>query len=390
MSVANLVAALVTGGSAALLVWRWGTARPWAAAVGVLVLLLALLPPDGPTPAVAGTVAAVVVALVRWRALPGERSAPASRAVLWTCLASVLPALVQPAWWPVPVVLAVLAFAAGRIARTRAQSDEVDRAALTAFAAAHGSPRLAPVAIVIAAYHEAEGLPAVLQNLPHEVLGLDVDVVVVDDGSGDGTGEAAEASGRAHVLRCPTNRGQGAALRLGYRFAREHGARYVITTDADGQYDVADLPRVLAPVVAGEADFVTGSRVIGRQETRDRVRRLGVHVFGWTVTVLTGQRITDTSFGLRAMRAELTADVPLDQPQYQSAELLIGALCRGYRVTEVPTVQHRRAAGQTKKGGNLTYGLRYARVVGRTWWRDRGAVRGEGAPETSRAGAGQR
>jgi hypothetical protein len=90
------------------------------------------------------------------------------------------------------------------------------------------------------------------------------------------------------------------------------------------------------------------------------------------------------------MRAEVTATVRLEQPQYQSAELLIGAIGQGYRIAERPTVQHKRAAGQTKKGHNLTYGLRYARVVARTWWRERRAApvpAAAHAPE--RIGAGE-
>jgi hypothetical protein len=105
---------------------------------------------------------------------------------------------------------------------------------------------------------------------------------------------------------------------------------------------------------------------------------------------LTGVAVTDTSSGLRAMRAELTATVRLEQPQYQSSELLLGAIYQGYRVAERPTVQHKRAAGQTKKGHNLTYGLRYGRVVVRTWWRERRAARVAKLPrrERPRAGAG--
>jgi len=266
--------------------------------------------------------------------------------------------------------LVTVGVARSRARPRRPQVDDVDREALARFAARHGRPRLAPVAVVIAAYREADGLPAVLRALPSSVLGLGVDVVVVDDGSGDGTADAADATGLAHVLRCPVNRGQGAALRLGYRFAREHGARYIVTTDADGQYDAEDLPRVLEPVVTGEADFVTGSRVLGRQETHDRVRRLGVHVFAWTVTALTGHRVTDTSFGLRAMRADLTAVVTLDQPQYQSSELLIGVLAHGARVSEVPATMRTRSAGSSKKGRNLVYGRRYAGVVWGTWCRE--------------------
>ncbi len=249
--------------------------------------------------------------------------------------------------------------------------DEVDRAALGAFDDRYGNPRLAPVAIVIAAYDESGGLPDVLTALPATVCGLDAEVVVVDDGSSDGTAAAVSDHGGAYVVSCPVNRGQGAALRLGYRVARCHGARYLITTDADGQYDPGDLPAVLAPVLEGTADFVTGSRVLGHHHVPDRFRRAGVHVFSWVVSVLIRQRVTDTSFGLRAMRADVTASVTLDQPQYQSAELLIGVHARGYRIAEVPGTMHERATGSSKKGKNLVYAVRYARVVLGTWWRER-------------------
>jgi hypothetical protein len=267
-------------------------------------------------------------------------------------------------------------------------ADQAVDEAVRSFAAANPGLELAPVAIVIPAYDEADAIGGVIDGIPAQACGLDVETIVVDDGSKDGTAEVAERHG-AHVARMPRNSGQGAAFKASYRIGREHGARYLVTLDADGEWDPADIPTVLEPVVAGEADLVLGSRVLGSAETDDAVRRAGVGVFAALVSALTGTRVTDTSSGLRAMRAELTADVPLDQPQYQSAELLIGALRRGYRVAERPTVQHRRTAGQTKKGGNLTYGLRYARVVARTWWRDRGAARG-GAPETPRAGAGRR
>jgi glycosyltransferase involved in cell wall biosynthesis len=166
------------------------------------------------------------------------------------------------------------------------------------------------------------------------------------------------------------NRGQGAALRLGYRIARTGGAGYIVTTDGDGQYDSADIEQVLGPILRGEADFVTGSRILGRQETYDRVRRLGVYVFAYLVTLLTGHRVTDTSFGLRAMRAEVTERVVLRQPQYQASELLISVIMNDYRVTEVPANIRLRTAGKTKKGNNLKYGYRYLRVVVGTWRRE--------------------
>jgi hypothetical protein len=202
------------------------------------------------------------------------------------------------------------------------------------------------------------------------VGGVAAAVIVVDDGSRDGTAAAVEETGAAYVVACSSNRGQGAALRLGYRVARLHGAAYIVTTDADGQYDPGDIPSVLAPVLDGTADFVSGSRRHGDHTADDRVRRAGTHVFAWVVSALIGHRLTDTSFGLRAMRAELTAGVTLEQPQYQSAELLIGAHMRGFRIAEVPGTMSVRAAGASKKGTNLTYAARYSEVVARTWWRE--------------------
>jgi len=85
--------------------------------------------------------------------------------------------------------------------------------------------------------------------------------------------------------------------------------------------------------------------------------------------------VTDTSFGFRAMRAGIPATVTLTQPQYQSAELLVGVLRRGYRVVERPMTMRRRGGGHSKKGNNLVYGARYARVVLGTWWRERKTTR---------------
>jgi glycosyltransferase involved in cell wall biosynthesis len=281
-------------------------------------------------------------------------------------------ALTAVAWWPAAGALGLTALLRGRRGRAvdRPQLDDVDREALGDFDRRYRTPRLAPVTVVIAAYDEERGLPAVLASLPGSVCGLAADVVVVDDGSSDGTAAVVDRDPGAYLVRCGTNRGQGAALRLGYRVAREHGARYLLTTDADGQYDTADLPVVLAPVLEGRADFVTGSRRLGHQHTYDRVRRAGVHVFAGLVSALVGQRITDTSFGLRAMRAEVTAAVTLNQVQYQSSELLLGVCSHGFRVLEVPATMHLRTAGASKKGRNLVYGRRYAGVVLGTWWRE--------------------
>jgi glycosyltransferase involved in cell wall biosynthesis len=241
-------------------------------------------------------------------------------------------------------------------------ADPVDAAAVAAFDAQHPGLRLPPVVVVIAAYNEEDAVGEVVRSIPAEPAGLAGRVLVV--------AERARAAG-ALVSDVPVNRGQGAALRLGYLLARRGGARFIATIDADGQYDPADLHRVLAPLVEGRADFVSGSRVLGTALTTDRTRLFGVTVFARVISLLTGRRITDPANGLRAMRAEVTAAVRLEQPQYQASELLIGAIARGFRVVEVPTTMRERAAGTTKKGRNLAYGIRFGRVVLGTWWRER-------------------
>jgi glycosyltransferase involved in cell wall biosynthesis len=224
----------------------------------------------------------------------------------------------------------------------------------------------------------------VLEGIAPQAHGLKVDVLVIDDGSRDRTSEVSLEHG-AHVARLERNCGHGIALRLGYELAREHGADYIVTLDGDGQWDPAYVPLVLEPLVDGEADLVLGSRVLGRSEDDDRFRYLGVHFFAGLVRLLTGVRVTDTSTGLRAMRVEVTATIRQEQVQYQTSELLIGAICQGYRVAERPIVHHKRTSGESKKGRNLLYGFRYARVVVGTWWRERRAARARRRPAPSKA-----
>lgn len=231
---------------------------------------------------------------------------------------------------------------------------------------------------MIAAYDEEACVGAVLDRIPPEALDHAIGTIVVDDGSGDRTSEVSLAHG-VHVARLQRNCGHGIALRVGYQLAREHGAEYIVTVDADGQWDPAEIPGVLEPLLGGEADFIIGSRVLGSAETDDSFRQVGVHVFAKLVRVLTGVAVTDTSSGFRAMRSEITAVVHQEQVQYQTSELLIGAIYHGYRIAERPIVMHKRIAGESKKGNNVLYGFRYARVILRTWQRERRA------PKTSAA-----
>lgn len=244
-----------------------------------------------------------------------------------------------------------------------------------AFVAEYGPGPGCPVCVVIAALDEAASVAAVIRSIPDHVGGRATECLLVDDGSTDGTSDVARTAG-ALVCRFGRNLGQGQALRAGYRLAADRQAKVIATMDADGQFDSRELERLVEPVTAGRADMVQGSRRLGRSESRDRVRGAGVVVFGALVSVLTGVRITDPANGFRAFRPEVPETVPLRQPQYQTAELLIGAIASGFRVVEAPVTVLARTAGASKKGANLRYGYRFARVVVTTWWSFRGKARG--------------
>ncbi|MEV6899343.1 glycosyltransferase family 2 protein [Amycolatopsis sp. NPDC051372] len=290
-----------------------------------------------------------------------------------------LPALVL---LPVAGALGFTTLTAASRRRLAAYPDAVDVGAVKDFDDRHPGAKLSELTVVIAAYNEAGGIGQVLEKMPDECLGLPVDVLVVVDGGSDDTAAIAEKHG-AYVCVAPTNRGQGAALRLGYHLAAERGARYVVTTDGDGQYDNSEMAELVAPLLDGTADFVTGSRRLGHEEADSRMRWLGVRVFAWLASALTWRKITDTSFGFRSMRAELACAIPLNEPQYQSSELLLGVTARGARVLERPMSMRLRKAGKSKKGGSVVYGANYARVMTGTWWR--GYVLRRGRTRSGRA-----
>ncbi len=190
--------------------------------------------------------------------------------------------------------------------------------------------KLSPVVGLICAYEEEANIGAVLAAMPAEACGLALSTLVVVDGGNDGTDQVALDAG-AITFVLTENLGQGYALRVGYSLAIELGATFVVTLDADGQNDPAEIPVLLQPLVDDEADFVVASRRLGLDTTSDRVRKAGVRVFSRVISVLGGTRLTDTSNGYRGLRVLMLADVAhrLRQSQYQTAELLLTCLTAG-------------------------------------------------------------
>ena len=203
-----------------------------------------------------------------------------------------------------------------------------------------------PVAVIVPAYNEAENLPETLARIPKQER-PDLKVIVVDDGSSDGTAEVAHRHGADVVVMHQRNRGLGAALRTGLATANELDACAAIYVDADGEYPPEQIPDLLAPIESGEADYVLGSRYLGRRPSQRAFRRIGNLVFTGALNLAAGRRISDGQTGFRAFsrRALECAEIIHD---YNYAQVLtLDLLKKGMRMREVPVGYARRTKGNS-------------------------------------------
>jgi len=224
------------------------------------------------------------------------------------------------------------------------------------------------IAIVIPAYNEAGNIHHVLTALPERVLDLPLHAIVIDDGSADRTTEAARESGAAAV-RLPMNRGQGAALRTGYRLALVTGAEIVVTMDADGQHQPSELSRLVSPIVAGDADVVNGSRVLGEADPNHAARELGIKLFAQLLSLLTWSKVTDPACGYRAIRTQSLRGLEFRQDQFHNSEFIVEASKKKLRTIEVPVTITQRISGVSKKPAHFRYGMGFANALVRAWLR---------------------
>jgi len=201
------------------------------------------------------------------------------------------------------------------------------------------------VVAVVPAWNEAGAIGAVVD----EVFAFEpgIDVVVVDDASTDGTADVARAHG-ATVLALPFNIGIGGAVQTGFRYARDEGYEVAVRLDGDGQHAADELGKLLAPIRAGDADLVIGSRFVDPAGTYRPpfARRMGIRVFARLVSLLGGQKVTDTTSGFSALdrtAIELFAtEYPHDYPEVEST---LVALRSGLRLAQVQVDMRERQAG---------------------------------------------
>ena len=198
---------------------------------------------------------------------------------------------------------------------------------------------------VVPAWNEEGAIGGVVDEI--RAFDAAATVVVVDDASIDATADVAEAHG-ATVLRLPFNVGIGGAVQTGFRYARDEGFEVAVRLDGDGQHTASELPKLLAPIHAGTADLVIGSRFVDPTGTYKPpfARRVGIRVFARLVSMLGGQRVTDTTSGFVALdRAgiELFAvEYPHDYPE---VEATLVAVRSGLRLAQVQVDMRERQAG---------------------------------------------
>jgi glycosyltransferase involved in cell wall biosynthesis len=190
--------------------------------------------------------------------------------------------------------------------------------------------------IMIPAFNEEESLPSVLQEIPKSLeLFSQVEILVVDDGSRDRTAEKAAAFG-ACVHRLPVHRGLAAAFSIGLAQALERGADVIVNLDADGQYDPQEIPRLLAPLLSGQADMVLGDRGVGHLPHFSPTKRLLQRIGAWAVRRISGLSIGDATTGFRAFTRRCAAHLSCFTTFTYTLESLIQAGISGMAVVSVP------------------------------------------------------
>lgn len=203
------------------------------------------------------------------------------------------------------------------------------------------------IAAIVPAYNEAGAIGGVVDAI--RATSDRFDVVVVDDGSHDDTTVIARSRGAA-VVTLPYNLGIGGAVQTGFKYALERGYATAVRLDGDGQHDPAELHKLLGPIEHGEADIVTGSRFVdGSGDYRPPLaRRIGIIWFARIVSLLTRQRVTDTTSGFQALNRKgielFAGDYPNDYPEVEATVLVFK---HRLRLVEVPVTMRERETGRS-------------------------------------------
>jgi glycosyltransferase involved in cell wall biosynthesis len=202
---------------------------------------------------------------------------------------------------------------------------------------------LKKLVIQIPCLNEATTLPATLADLPRSVPGVDVvEVLVIDDGSRDGTADVARALGVDHVVRLRRNKGLAAAFMAGIDACIKQGADYIVNTDADNQYAGHEIPKLLAPLLSGEADIVIGDRNISELHHMSWRKRQLQGLGSWVVRQVSNTSVPDTTSGFRAYTREAALRMTIVSEFSYTLESIIQAGKKRMAIAHVPVATNAR------------------------------------------------
>jgi glycosyltransferase involved in cell wall biosynthesis len=216
--------------------------------------------------------------------------------------------------------------------------------------------------VVVPAYNEEANIERVIGELRSvELAPVRLEVVVVNDGSVDGTSKAARRAG-AKVINMPFNQGIGVTVQTGFVYAADSDSDFAVQFDGDGQHIASELRSLLQPLIKGEADVVVGSRFMenaaeGVRTSTSWLRYAGIGILSFTIRVLTGRNIRDVTSGFRMYNREATRFLAAHYPDdYPEPESLVTLLVNGFRVKEVPVQMRLRKGGLSSiRGWRIPY-----------------------------------
>ena len=210
--------------------------------------------------------------------------------------------------------------------------------------------------VAVPALDEEATITEVVKGIPDSVDGVDsIDILVIDDGSSDRTAELAIAAG-AEVIGHGRNLGLGDAFRSALEHARRGGYRYLVTLDADGQFNPHDIPALVEPVVAGKADFATASRFLYPEYTPEMpgIKKKGNRIVARIVSRLSGVKIMDATCGFRAYGPRALEMLSSFSRFTYTQEVIIDLAGKGLKITEVPLrILGERPSGKSRISSNL-------------------------------------